>query len=324
MEPSYSYETPILLLTFNRPVHTSKVFEAIKKQKPKYLFVFQDAPRSDNDADKDKCSAVQAIFKEPLDWDCKLRTNFASDNLGCGKGPVTGISWFFENVEQGIIIEDDAVPSADFFQFAAELLERYKNNVDIRAIGSMKIDTEIYGNASYYFSMMNRTLCAWATWKRAWLDFDYYMKDVTIKDIKKAFVKYKLTWKEKYYWEGIFLEIQKDRLRDTSWDLQFLFSIWLNQGMGICPNVNLSTNIGFDFEATHTTNSDNPAANLLVENLSHIIHPTKLKINRKSDRKFVKMYYQPYEYGFQGFKRLPFRINVTLKRLLKYEGSWLK
>lgn len=319
-----TFSTPILLITFNRPNHTRRVWDAIKKQQPKYMYVFQDGPREGNETDKEKCSAVRAIFDEPLDWDCKIKTFYSDVNLGCGKGPVTGISWFFENVEAGLIFEDDAVPHSDFFDYAAQLLDRYYNHAEIRAIGSMKIDKRQYGNSSYYFSMMNRNLCAWATWRRAWKDFDYYLDNVSIKELRKSLRKYSASSKEILYWSERLQEIHSDRLNESSWDIQFLISIWLNKGMGICPNVNLSSNIGFDSEGTHTTNLDNPAANLETHPILPLTHPTKIKINRLSDFNYDKLYFQPVEYGWSGIKRFPFRMNKRVKLFLGKEGSWFK
>lgn len=318
------FNTPILLITFNRPNHTRQVFEAIKQQRPKQLFVFQDGARQGNAADIEKCKEVRAIFKEPLDWECELHTNFSKVNLGCGPGPASGITWFFEQVEQGIIFEDDAVPAPDFFGYAEELLERYKNNHTIKVIGSMHLDGKNYGNVSYHFTMGNRNLCAWATWKRTWRDFDYYMKEVSIDNFKSSLNKYHTSNKEIDFWCSRLNEIHKDCLGHSSWDMQFVMSIWLKQGIGIFPNINLSTNIGFDDEGTHTISKNNPAANLDVGNILPLVHPVNIKINRKADLNYHKLYFQPEEYGWSGIKRLPFRINKKLKRLLGIKGSWIK
>ena len=318
------FQTPILLITFNRPNHTRLVFDAIKKQKPTKLYVFQDGARKGNESDVEKCKEVRALFEEAINWDCEIKTFYSEINLGCGPGPAAGISWFFDQVDAGIIIEDDAIPADDFFGYAEELLVRYKADKDIRAIGSMKVDDRVYGDGSYYFSMMNRTLCAWASWKRAWTDFDYSLSQITKKDFYKALSYYKVTLREREYWYDRLLEVQKDGYGDSSWDQQFWMSIWLNRGKGISPNVNLSTNIGFDNGATHTFDENSSAANLKNEELKFIIHPENENINRKADLRFHKLYFVPFEYGMMGLKRLPSRLNKRLKRILKHEGPWFK
>lgn len=95
--------TPILLITFNRPSHTRRVLEAILAAEPKDLYVFQDGAREGNEADVVKCQQVRDVINELVtkhQTPITLHTNYSSINLGCGPGPMTGISWFFDNVEQ--------------------------------------------------------------------------------------------------------------------------------------------------------------------------------------------------------------------------------
>lgn len=324
MSENRAFNIPILLITFNRPNHTRKVFEEIKKQQPKQLFVFQDGARNGNSIDTEKCKSVRAIFDESLNWECDLKTFYSGVNLGCGLGPTNAISWFFENVDYGIIIEDDAVPAQDFFQYAEELLIRYKTVDNVKAIGSMHIDKKKYGASSYYFSMMNRNLCVWATWRRVWQDFDYYMNDVSVTQVKKSLKYYHASGKEISYWLDRFNEIKENRLNESSWDMQFLFSIWLKNGIGVCSNVNLSTNIGFDNEGTHTFDSKNPVANLQVGKIMPLIHPDTIKLQRKADLNYHKIYFQPYEYGIQGAIRSVYKLNRKIKLFLGKKGSWIK
>ena len=167
-----NFQIPILLITFNRPNHTLRVFNEIKKQKPKYIFVFQDGAREENSADIEKCAAVRAVFEETFDWECELKTFYSDKNLGCGFGPVTGISWFFEQVEQGIIMEDDCMPHPDFFTFCEEMLTKYKHNNEIMAVGATTYHDNYPCQDSYLFSKYF-TGGAWATWRRAWKGFSF-------------------------------------------------------------------------------------------------------------------------------------------------------
>jgi hypothetical protein len=315
------FQMPVLLIAYNRPEHTVKVLDAIKKQKPRKLFVFQDGISAGNDDDKINHQDVRRLLTEKPNWDCELNTYFPTKNLGCGPGPASAITWFFENVGEGIILEDDAVPSDDFFQFAEELLGLYKEDNSVNVIGSMHLDGKWYGDGSYHFSMANRNLCAWATWKRSWEYFDYSMQNINSMQLRNALKKYGCSLLEIEYWNERLVEIKKDCLNHTSWDMQFLMSIWLNQGKGIFPNRNLSTNIGFGANATHTTSENHIAANVASHSILPIHHPTNQKINRKADLNYHKLYFQPKEYGWNGIVRLPFRINKRVKRFLGIK-SW--
>lgn len=314
--------TPVLLISFNRPDHVRRVLEAIKVVLPNELYVFQDGPR--NEMDENGCREVRHVVETVVDWPCSIHTFFAEENLGCGPGPAAAITWFFENVDQGIILEDDAVPHQDFFAFATEMLERYAADRSVMAIGSMKLGNKIYGDGSFYFSKMNHTLCAWATWKRAWDLFDYRLKDFSIKDLNKCLKRYGARLREREYWSERLREIHKDALNDTSWDQQFWMSIWRYGGKGILPNANLCSNIGFDKQGTHTKSSSSPAANLKLESILPIKYPTTERIQKKADLDFQKNYFQPWVYGWRGFKNLPYRINRRIKRLFGHTGPWIK
>ena len=83
--------TPVLLITFNRPEHTSRVLSAIREQEPRELFVFQDGAREGNDSDLKRCASVRNIVRRLVEWDCELHTFYSDRNLGCGAGPMTAI-----------------------------------------------------------------------------------------------------------------------------------------------------------------------------------------------------------------------------------------
>lgn len=318
-----TFNTPILFITFNRPNHTRRVFEEIKKQHPQYLYIFQDGPRDRNDADIEKCANVRAIFSEPMDWNCKLKTFISNENLGCGKGPVAGISWFFENEEEGIIMEDDSIPHPDFFEFCSKLLDRYRFNDKVKVIGSTNFQQNNSKNsASYYFSMQNGCFCTWATWKRTWNDFDYYLKKLDIKEFKNKIKQYDVTLKEYVYWIDIFNHVKRNRFNESCWDYQLMFSIWESYGLGIIPNVNLSTNIGFDQEATHTNQENHPGANNPTESIFPLVYNDSMNLNRKADLYYHNFYYQPKLMGKQQIMMEVVFFNKLFKSLFNINQSW--
>ncbi|MFM9026922.1 MAG: nucleotide-diphospho-sugar transferase, partial [Bacteroidota bacterium] len=144
---------PVLFLIYNRPEHTSRVFEAIRKMKPSYLFIAADGPRANKPGDDVACNSTRLIATS-VDWPCKVMTFFRDENIGLRKAIPESISWFFEHVEEGIILEDDCLPTPGFFRFTQHLLERYRSDERIAHINGSnfllgkKPDTK----GSYYFS----------------------------------------------------------------------------------------------------------------------------------------------------------------------------
>lgn len=319
------FETPILLITFNRPNHTRRVFEEIKKQKPKQLFIFQDGARQNNEADIEKCAAVRAIFTEPLDWDCELKTYYSDKNLGCGQGPATGISWFFEHVEQGIIMEDDCLPHPDFFSYCEELLKRYKEDDKISFVGGSSFQNQkgLY-KESYYYSAGPFATWGWATWRRSWCKFDYFLDEISTEQMRNLIHKYFKEGKQRTYWIEIYEMVKENQCKDTCWDYQFYMSCWKDSMLAIAPYTNLITNIGFCDEATHTFGEEHPAANRTTSFIYPLSHPSCIDLNKKADFYVHKNYIAPYEYGLIGLKRIPYRLNKKIKKIFNHKGSWIK
>ena len=126
-------DTPVLLLIFNRPRTTKQVFEAVREAKPRSLHIAADGPRSHRQGESDLCEETRALVRSP-DWDCTVQTLFRDHNLGCRKAVSQAISWFFENVDEGIILEDDCVPDASFFPYCSQLLARYRDDERVSMI----------------------------------------------------------------------------------------------------------------------------------------------------------------------------------------------
>jgi hypothetical protein len=275
------FHTPILFLIFNRPDTTEKVFEIIRKIKPEKLFVSADGPRANKPGENEKCAQTRKII-ERVDWDCNVHTNFSDKNLGCKKGVVKGINWFFENVDEGIIIEDDCILDDSFFPFVQNMLERYRNDERIMHIGAANFqDEKKRGEASYYFSKFCH-VWGWATWRRAWKHYDVAIKSFAEFKEKETIKNILPDKKMQEHWLRLFQTVYDNKL-DT-WDFQWVYTVWEQKGMSIIPNVNLVSNIGFGEEATHTTDS----AHILSENKSgkvtDLIHPVEINIDFEADR----------------------------------------
>ena len=134
--PPHPLKTAVLFLVFNRPDTTKQVFEAICKAKPPMLYVAADGPMAEKAGEREKCERVRRIATQ-VDWDCEVKTLFRKKNLGCRVGVSSAIDWFFENEKEGIILEDDCLPSQSFFWFCEELLERYRNDTRVMVISGI-------------------------------------------------------------------------------------------------------------------------------------------------------------------------------------------
>jgi hypothetical protein len=234
-----SFEQPVLLITFNRPDTTEKVLAAIAKEKPKRLYVFSDAPRIGNKNDEKKVKETRELFKH-LTWEVELRTKFMNENLGCARGVTSAINWIFETEEQAIILEDDCLPSTSFFQYCEQMLHRYKSVDNVMHIAGTRWNPEFQDENSYLYSSIAH-IWGWATWKRAWMKYDFEMnnwKDQVSKIKKSIHDPIAIQ-----YWKELFEAISKSKHKHT-WDYQWQYTLFKENGIAIIPNVNLISNIG--------------------------------------------------------------------------------
>lgn len=282
---------PVLFIIFNRPDNTKKVFAEICKQKPSKLFVFADGPRLNNTDDYIKCEQTRAIIKKQVDWDCDLQTMFLDINLGCGKGPAKAITWFFENVEEGIIMEDDVMPHPDFFSYCTILLEKYRNDEKIMVIGGATYHDDYPCEYSYTFSIYP-ILTAWATWRRVWLKYDYSMEFLNHEKLTLKLNEYFYSKLERKHWMAMYEWIIVDKL-SSYWDWQFYLMMFYYEGIAIRPQKNMISNFGCGNDATHTNYLQNAnfVANRELFPCLPLVHPPKIEINKKRDAIFFKKRY---------------------------------
>jgi glycosyltransferase involved in cell wall biosynthesis len=251
----YSVRSPVCMLVFNRPTHTARVFAAVRRARPAQLLLVADGPRPARPNDAPLCAEVRSIVSQ-IDWPCEVKTDFSEANQGPTKRIVSGLTWVFEQVERCIILEDDCLPSPDFFRFCDAMLERYADDEKVRCVSGNNFQFGLQrGDGSYFFTP-NILIWGWATWRRAWRNYDVAMKQWPALRATK-FLQEKLgDQKAVGYWSNAFDAAHAGR---TAWDFPWTFSCWTNGGIGISPEVELIQNIGCDTQATGNFSRVHPA-----------------------------------------------------------------
>lgn len=256
--PPHPLNTAVLFLVFNRLDTTKQVFEAIRQAKPPRLYIAADGARATKEDEAEKVQAVRDYVIENIDWDCEVKTLFREKNLGCKYAVSGAITWFFENEQQGIILEDDCLPSQSFFWYCEELLTKYKNDNSVYLISGDARGPESFGMREDYGFCKYPLIWGWASWARAWKDYDPEMSDwPTQREILPSEISnYKPTVR---FWKNIFEKMHNKEI--NTWDYQFSYLLLKNKGKCIVPKLNLITNVGFGVDATHTFSTDSEAAN---------------------------------------------------------------
>jgi len=277
-------KVPVLFIVFNRLHSTKEVFAKIRAYQPEKLYISSDGARPTHYSEDLKVNEVRDYILTQIDWKCDIKTLFRDENLGCKYAPQGAISWFFENEEYGIILEDDCLPSKSFFPYCEELLRKYENNFRVFGITGTNFHSNESITNSYYFSSYFFTW-GWASWRSRWEkhlqiqdSFYEHLEDSSnIVLIKNKYAKDKLIKKA--------IEAYEDQI--DAWDYLWLLSCVICNGHIATPEKNLIQNIGFGIDATHTIGKS--ANQRKHENINFpLTHPNMIKPNYKMDNLLFK------------------------------------
>jgi hypothetical protein len=283
-------EIPVLLTIFNRPDKTRAVMENLRQIKPKQLFVAADGPRPNLSHDIEKCRLARQEATT-VDWPCEITTRFLDDNIGCDPAVSTAIDWFFQNVEYGIILEDDCLVHPHFFTFCEELFERYADDERIMQIASISPYAPREHPYDYHFSRMFRCSGGWGTWRRAW---KYFTSDFTryrVEDACEVIKAYYPDYSKSREILNKFLECKNGII--NYWDFQWNIACFAQNGLSIVPEKNLMINIGFGEDSTHTCKLNPVFEGLQVHPLTFPLrHPPLVCADSLPERSLEKKIYR--------------------------------
>ena len=249
-----SFDTAVAMLFFVRDDTFSRVFEAVRKAKPKRLYLFQDGPRPNRPDDMKGILKCREIC-ENIDWDCEVHRNYQEKNLGCDPAEHAAISWALENEEQIIYLEGDALASQSFFYYCDELLNKYKEDKRIFMIcGRNQLGETHYDDNSYFFAQVD-SIWGWATWRDRWQMCDHKHEFLNDPKMVKKVLKSAPT---KYNGKKFINRCKKHREKSldkgivASYESPLMAAIYKYDMAAIVPSVNQTKNIGLACEAEHT------------------------------------------------------------------------
>jgi hypothetical protein len=273
--------TPLLLIAWRRPHTLRQVIDAIRPVAPTRLFVACDGPNPERPGEAEKVAATRQVIEQEIDWPCQIERLYSDVHQGCRLGVSRAITWFFEQVEEGIMLEDDCVPHPDFFPYCTTLLERYRHDTRVWCISGNNFQNGQWrGDGSYYFSRYNHCW-GWASWRRCWHHYDGELSQwpaLCDSGLLETIFEDPL---ERDYWSGIWQRLIDQSQPDT-WDYQWFFTCLANSGLTALPNRNLVSNVGFGEGAAHTTGVADPT--VADQGLGELKHPQFVLRNTVADR----------------------------------------
>ena len=240
-----AFETPVLVIGFNRPDMIVNLLERLYELGVTNLFVSLDGPRSS--AESLICEETLALVKT-FQNRFNLSVISRDYNLGCNLGVVSALDWFFEQNVSGIVLEDDCYPEKTMLQVLEKKLELVGD-----ARHSIGMITAHNPFTTWPTNVLSRyaLIHGWATTSEIWLQVRRDFFKITLPQLV---VRKRLS---RSLAESIFWWANSNRARlggvDT-WDGIFADRMWRLGYLTYVPEQNLILNFGFNERATHTKN----------------------------------------------------------------------
>jgi len=246
-------DVPVVFIIYNRPDLTARVFESIRAQEPRHLYVIADGPKSASDAD---CVEQTRRLIQP-DWECELVRDYSDLNLGCQERIFSGLSAAFLKYQRAIILEDDCLPNADFFKFCQDALDLYSEDSKVCHVsGTNFLEPGLFKGS--HAMTQYPTPWGWATWRRSWQEMDLSMESF----FGNEQVIQKRSGVSRRAWRKLVKRLRKVYSGELkSWAYPWLATCLGMNRLVVTPKQNLVSNIGFDCRSTNTSNPKSFFAN---------------------------------------------------------------
>lgn len=246
---TYLVDVPVRVNIWIRFDCLKKQFDVLKIARPSVIFVQSDGGR--NESEWNEIFKGRELYDKNIDWDCRVYKLYENVNNGMYEMAKKTYGLIWSKVDRCIMLEDDIIPSVSFFQYCAELLEKYKEDQRIECICGMN-HLGVYKdvNSDYFFSRQG-SIWGYATWKRVFegrssLD---YVKDEYVKKILKQRTRHnKIAWKRIMG----YLEHETYEGHVPGNEFWYEFDMYSQNRLQIIPKYNMISNIGCNEKATNS------------------------------------------------------------------------
>lgn len=175
--------------------------------------------------------------------------HLTESNLGLAKSIPAAISWMFESVDQGIILEDDLEFGDSFIEFTLYGLREFHTNSKIWMVaGSNPLNLDSLPNHQIAITTYP-VIWGWGTWKSRWLEIENYaLNSLAAPKNHMSCFRVRRYWKNGWYktrlgvlnsWANIVAGYQHDLGKITVMPPVNLIKNNGNDGIGVHDNSNL-------------------------------------------------------------------------------------
>jgi hypothetical protein len=236
------------------------------------LFIFSDAAK--DSSQQVFVNEVRDIIKQ-VDGFKSVELIERKTNLGLAESIIDGVSMLVSEYGKVIVFEDDLISSAYTLQYFNDALVRYQNEEKVMHIGAYMYPLKAE-NLPETFLYRAATSWGWATWDRAWKDFEPDINKIIDRFDRKKRLEFSIDGTMNF-WKQI---IEFKSGRNNSWAIRWYASIFLKGGLTLNPSKSLINNIGHDGSGIHSGLND--IYHVIINPLPVTTFPDKIEENREA------------------------------------------
>jgi hypothetical protein len=238
---------PLALFIYNRPEHIRQMITSLQScegfaESP--IYVFADGPRH-----PEENTAIHQARAEARRLLGDRAVYFERDaNLGVDNSIIAGVTQLCDQYGRVVVIEDDLIFSPYFLKFLNVGLRRYEREPRVMQVCGYMFDVPQFGHRTDAIFLTMANSLGWATWKRAWDQFD---PDAT-------------GWRERLRDDRVRRRFDLDghfryarmlshhmRSKAPAWDIRWYYTVFSKHGLVLYPPRTLVVHTGFDGTGTH-------------------------------------------------------------------------
>lgn len=240
---------PIVIFLYKRVDTLTQTINSLKKcvlADESDLIIFSDGPKTELDAEK---VAIVRKYASEISGFKNVIVHESSQNRGLARSIIEGVTDVFNQYESVIVLEDDLVLSKNFLQYMNACLEKYKNDSMCFSVSGYGFDLNIADYEYDVYFTMRHCSWGWGMWKDRWMGIDWSVKDYD------EFVKSSHAQREfNKIGSDLSSSLKKQQKgKINSWAIRCNYHQFKVQKYTVYPVLSKVRNVGFDGEATHTT-----------------------------------------------------------------------
>lgn len=240
----------IAVMAYSRPGHLASVISSLSSSGVDRFSVYIDG--ADDKAIREKQDEIIRMLSK-IQW-ATVNIVHRPINMGLRRSIVSAVTEELKVHDAVILLEDDTVPNASFFNFMHASLNGFKDNKKIKSVCGYQfphIEGELSASAIQPVAISRFVPWGWATWRDRWDDYDTDLKNL-VECVHHSGKYNSLPRDIKHYLES------KSAFDDANdiWSINWVLSHFLTDSLCVFPTTSLIENIGFDGTGVHCFETD--------------------------------------------------------------------